>query len=321
MNNNIYDSSFNSSNKKYINYINKNKSSKSSMKKIKTDNSNYSSSKSIISKNQIKDFIQNDIKKEIIGKLNKKDKKFETIIKNNIHNNYKRNINNRYKTNNTNTNFNINIKINSNIFYNNNKNSKKKKIFSPEINFIDKVKIMENKIRKIKGKEKFRHYYHSRDKLINLKKQKSTFELRINTLEKYIKKNKKENNINKLKISTLEEELNNKPKLPKNNFNKLIKEIIKQNEGLERYIKDTYKGTQKIVDEIFNTKNYISEIQQGIQKIKNINSLLIKEKSDIINQINSFKKKCDVLKERINKYNYLSNDLLYDVDLFMNSLK
>ena len=321
MNNNIYDSSFNSSNKKYINYIDKNKSSKSSMKKIKTDNSNYSSSKSIISKNQIKDFVQNNIKKEIIGKLNKKDKKLETIIKNNIHNNYKRNINNRYKTNNTNTNFNINIKINSNIFYNNNKNSKKNKIFSPEICSIDKVKIMEDKIRKIKGKEKFKHYYHSRDKLINLKKQKSTFEERINTLEKYIKKNKKENNINNLKISTLEEELNNKPKLPKNNFNKLIKEIIKQNEGLERYIKDTYKGTQKIVDEIFNTKNYISEIQQEIQKIKNINSLLIKDKSDIINQINSFKKKGDVLKERINKYNHLSNDLLYDVDLFMNSLK
>ena len=65
MNNNIYESSFNSSNKKYINYIDKNKSSKSSMKKIKTDNSNYSSSKSIISKNQIKDFVQNNIKKEI----------------------------------------------------------------------------------------------------------------------------------------------------------------------------------------------------------------------------------------------------------------
>ena len=40
-----------------------------------------------------------------------------------------------------------------------------------------------------------------------------------------------------------------------------------------------------------------------------------------INQINSFKKKSEALKGRINKYNYLSNDLLYDVDLFMNSLK
>ena len=102
MNNNIYDSSeFGSSKKKYINYINKNKSSKSSMKNIKKGNSNYSSSKSISSKDQIKDFIQNTIKKEIIGRLNKKDKKLETIINNNIHNNYKPNINNRYKTNNT----------------------------------------------------------------------------------------------------------------------------------------------------------------------------------------------------------------------------
>jgi len=321
MNNNIYDSSeFGSSKKKYINYINKNKSSKSSMKNIKKGNSNYSSSKSISSKDQIKDFIQNTIKKEIIGRLNKKDKKLETIINNNIHNNYKRNINNRYKTNNTSTNFNINININSNIFYNNN-TSKKKRIFSPEIYSIDKVKIMEDKIRKIKSKEKFKHYYHSREKLINLKKQKTTFEERINTLEKYIKKNKKQNNINNLKISTLEEELSNKPKLPKNNFKKLIKETIKQKEELELYIKNTYEETQKIVDEIFYTKNVISEIQQEIQEIKNTNSLLIKDKNDIINQINSFKKKSEALKGRINKYNYLSNDLLYDVDLFMNSLK
>ena len=91
---------------------------------------------------------------------------------------------------------------------------------------------MEDKIRKIKSKEKFKHYYHSREKLINLKKQKTTFEERINTLEKYIKKNKKQNNINNLKISTLEEELSNKPKLPKNNFKKLIKETIKHENGI-----------------------------------------------------------------------------------------
>ena len=90
---------------------------------------------------------------------------------------------------------------------------------------------------------------------------------------------------------------------------------------MEIIIKNTYEDTQKIVDEISNTKNDISEKQLEIQEIKNINSLLIKEKNDIINQINSLKKKSEILKGRINKYNNLSNDLLYDVDIFMNSLK
>ena len=325
MNNNIYDSSEHiSSNKRYINYINKNESStKSSKKKIKKENSNYSSSKSINVQNQIREFIQNTIKKEIIGKLNKKKTNFKTIIndKNDkTNNNYRRNINNRYKTKNINTNYDLNIKIKSNIFYNNNNTSKNKRIFSPEIYSMDKVKIMEDKIRRIKSTEKFKHYFNSRDKLMNLKKQKISFEKRINTLGKCLKKDKRENNINKLKIHVLEEEIKEKSKLPEN-LNNLIKETIKQNEDLELDIKNTYEDTRKIVDEISNTKNDISEMQLEIQEIKNTNNSLIKDKNDIINQINFLKKKCEIIKEGINKYNNLSNDLLYDVDIFMKSLK
>ena len=55
---------------------------------------------------------------------------------------------------------------------------------------MDKVKIMEDKIRRIKSTEKFKHYFNSRDKLMILKKQKISFEKKINTLGKCLKKNK-----------------------------------------------------------------------------------------------------------------------------------
>ena len=180
---------------------------------------------------------------------------------------------------------------------------------------------MENKIRKIKSNEKFRQYFNSGEKIKNLKKQKISFEQRILDLENDVKKSKRENKINNLKIFNLEEYNKKNSKLPKKNLDKLVEETQKRKEELEIIIKNTYEDTQKIVDEISNTKNDISEKQLEIQEIKNINSLLIKEKNDIINQINLLKKKSEILKGRINKYNNLSNDLLYDVDIFMNSLK
>ena len=61
-------------------------------------------------------------------------------------------------------------------------------------------------------------------------------------------------------------------------------------------------------------------MNSDIQNINNSKSLLIKQKSEIINQIELYKKKSQILKIKINKYENASNDLLYEVGEFVKSL-
>ena len=57
-----------------------------------------------------------------------------------------------------------------------------------------------------------------------------------------------------------------------------------------------------------------------MQYINNQNNILIKDKNNIINQIDSTKKKIEILKGKINKYENSSNEFLFKVDEFMKSL-
>ena len=263
--------------------------------------------------------IQNDMNKFIKKALDKK-------ILNNINfcskNKKRKEYNNKNKRSNVaqiepykSVNLNINLESPKQIFRN------KKIFFSPKATNISKVKILENQIKRIKSSKKYKMYYNSRDKINTLREEKLSLENENNDLEEKIKKIRKKNKKNDLNIFTLqsqEEKIKIKSKLV-SKVNSL-EDIKKDNNKLENEYKNVVEETKNIAYQILSLKKIIQKMNSDIQNINNSKSLLIKQKSEIINQIELYKKKSEILKIKINKYETASNDLLYEVDEFVKSL-
>ena len=212
-------------------------------------------------------------------------------------------------------NLNINLESPKQIFRN------KKIFFSPKATNISKVKILENQIKRIKSSKKYKMYYNSRDKINTLREEKLSLENENNDLEEKIKKIRKKNKKNDLNIFTLqsqEEKIKIKSKLV-SKVNSL-EDIKKDNNKLENEYKNVVEETKNIAYQILSLKKIIQKMNSDIQNINNSKSLLIKQKSEIINQIELYKKKSEILKIKINKYETASNDLLYEVGEFVKSL-
>ena len=263
--------------------------------------------------------IQNDMNKFIKKALDKK-------ILNNINfcskNKKRKEYNNKNKRSNVaqiepykSVNLNINLESPKQIFRN------KKIFFSPKATNISKVKILENQIKRIKSSKKYKMYYNSRDKINTLREEKLSLENENNDLEEKIKKIRKKNKKNDLNIFTLqsqEEKIKIKSKLV-SKVNSL-EDIKKDNNKLENEYKNVVEETKNIAYQILSLKKIIQKMNSDIQNINNSKSLLIKQKSEIINQIELYKKKSEILKIKINKYENASNDLLYEVGEFVKSL-
>ena len=263
--------------------------------------------------------IQNDMNKFIKKALDKK-------ILNNINfcskNKKRKEYNNKNKRSNVaqiepykSVNLNINLESPKQIFRN------KKIFFSPKATNISKVKILENQIKRIKSSKKYKMYYNSRDKINTLREEKLSLENENNDLEEKIKKIRKKNKKNDLNIFTLqsqEEKIKIKSKLV-SKVNSL-EDIKKDNNKLENEYKNVVEETKNIAYQILSLKKIIQKMNSDIQNINNSKSLLIKQKSEIINQIELYKKKSEILKIKINKYETASNDLLYEVGEFVKSL-
>ena len=254
--------------------------------------------------------IQNDMNKFIKKALDKK-------ILNNINfcskNKKRKEYNNKNKRSNVaqiepykSVNLNINLESPKQIFRN------KKIFFSPKATNISKVKILENQIKRIKSSKKYKMYYNSRDKINTLREEKLSLENENNDLEEKIKKIRKKNKKNDLNIFTLqsqEEKIKIKSKLV-SKVNSL-EDIKKDNNKLENEYKNVVEETKNIAYQILSLKKIIQKMNSDIQNINNSKSLLIKQKSEIINQIELYKKKSEILKIKINKYETASNDLSY----------
>ena len=264
--------------------------------------------------------IQNDMNKFIKKALDKKI--LNNIIFSSKQNKKEKEYNNKNKRSNIaqiepykSVNLNINLESPKQIFRN------KKIFFSPKATNISKVKILENQIKRIKSSKKYKMYYNSRDKINTLKEEKLSLENENNDLEEKIKKIRKKNKKNDLNIFTLqsqEEKIKIKSKLV-SKVNSL-EDIKKDNNKLENEYKNVVEETKNIAYQILSLKKIIQKMNSDIQNINNSKSLLIKQKSEIINQIELYKKKSEILKIKINKYENASNDLLYEVGEFVKSL-
>ena len=212
-------------------------------------------------------------------------------------------------------NLNINLESPKQIFRN------KKIFFSPKATNISKVKILENQIKRIKSSKKYKMYYNSRDKINTLREEKLSLENENNDLEEKIKKIRKKNKKNDLNIFTLQSQ-EEKIKIKSNLVSKVnsLEDIKKDNNKLENEYKNVVEETKNIAYQILSLKKIIQKMNSDIQNINNSKSLLIKQKSEIINQIELYKKKSEILKIKINKYENASNDLLYEVGEFVKSL-
>ena len=264
--------------------------------------------------------IQNDMNKFIKKALDKKI--LNNIIFSSKQNKKEKEYNNKNKRSNVaqiepykSVNLNINLESPKQIFRN------KKIFFSPKATNISKVKILENQIKRIKSSKKYKMYYNSRDKINTLREEKLSLENENNDLEEKIKKIRKKNKKNDLNIFTLqsqEEKIKIKSKLV-SKVNSL-EDIKKDNNKLENEYKNVVEETKNIAYQILSLKKIIQKMNSDIQNINNSKSLLIKQKSEIINQIELYKKKSEILKIKINKYENASNDLLYEVGEFVKSL-
>ena len=264
--------------------------------------------------------IQNDMNKFIKKALDKKI--LNNIIFSSKQNKKEKEYNNKNKRSNIaqiepykSVNLNINLESPKQIFRN------KKIFFSPKATNISKVKILENQIKRIKSSKKYKMYYNSRDKINTLREEKLSLENENNDLEEKIKKIRKKNKKNDLNIFTLqsqEEKIKIKSKLV-SKVNSL-EDIKKDNNKLENEYKNVVEETKNIAYQILSLKKIIQKMNSDIQNINNSKSLLIKQKSEIINQIELYKKKSEILKIKINKYENASNDLLYEVGEFVKSL-
>lgn len=264
--------------------------------------------------------IQNDMNKFIKKALDKKI--LNNIIFSSKQNKKEKEYNNKNKRSNIaqiepykSVNLNINLESPKQIFRN------KKIFFSPKATNISKVKILENQIKRIKSSKKYKMYYNSRDKINTLREEKLSLENENNDLEEKIKKIRKKNKKNDLNIFTLqsqEEKIKIKSKLV-SKVNSL-EDIKKDNNKLENEYKNVVEETKNIAYQILSLKKIIQKMSSDIQNINNSKSLLIKQKSEIINQIELYKKKSEILKIKINKYENASNDLLYEVGEFVKSL-
>ena len=264
--------------------------------------------------------IQNDMNKFIKKALDKKI--LNNIIFSSKQNKKEKEYNNKNKRSNIaqiepykSVNLNINLESPKQIFRN------KKIFFSPKATNISKVKILENQIKRIKSSKKYKMYYNSRDKINTLREEKLSLENENNDLEEKIKKIRKKNKKNDLNIFTLqsqEEKIKIKSKLV-SKVNSL-EDIKKDNNKLENEYKNVVEETKNIAYQILSLKKIIQKMNSDIQNINNSKSLLIKQKSEIINQIELYKKKSEILKIKINKYETASNDLLYEVGEFVKSL-
>ena len=264
--------------------------------------------------------IQNDMNKFIKKALDKKI--LNNIIFSSKQNKKEKEYNNKNKRSNIaqiepykSVNLNINLESPKQIFRN------KKIFFSPKATNISKVKILENQIKRIKSSKKYKMYYNSRDKINTLREEKLSLENENNDLEEKIKKIRKKNKKNDLNIFTLqsqEEKIKIKSKLV-SKVNSL-EDIKKDNNKLENEYKNVVEETKNIAYQILSLKKIIQKMNSDIQNINNTKSLLIKQKSEIINQIELYKKKSEILKIKINKYENASNDLLYEVGEFVKSL-
>ena len=264
--------------------------------------------------------IQNDMNKFIKKALDKKI--LNNIIFSSKQNKKEKEYNNKNKRSNIaqiepykSVNLNINLESPKQNFRN------KKIFFSPKATNISKVKILENQIKRIKSSKKYKMYYNSRDKINTLREEKLSLENENNDLEEKIKKIRKKNKKNDLNIFTLqsqEEKIKIKSKLV-SKVNSL-EDIKKDNNKLENEYKNVVEETKNIAYQILSLKKIIQKMNSDIQNINNSKSLLIKQKSEIINQIELYKKKSEILKIKINKYETASNDLLYEVGEFVKSL-
>lgn len=202
---------------------------------------------------------------------------------------------------------NIKIKTNNKDSIEINKNKNIQRPFSPQ----NKIEILEKKIKIIKDG----NFYNSLQNLDNLRKQKLSLQKRVNTLINNIQELKKKNNYNKINEILIE---NNNIKTvlyhKANNPINIIKEISEENNSLKNKIKIENKNLKYKTDIINKIKYEINEMNEQIKKIKNDNNELIKEKYNLINKINTFKKKNENLKKDINKYDILSNELLNGVE-------
>ena len=240
--------------------------------------------------------IQNDMNKFIKKALDKKI--LNNIIFSSKQNKKEKEYNNKNKRSNIaqiepykSVNLNINLESPKQIFRN------KKIFFSPKATNISKVKILENQIKRIKSSKKYKMYYNSRDKINTLREEKLSLENENNDLEEKIKiKSKLVSKVNSLE------------------------DIKKDNNKLENEYKNVVEETKNIAYQILSLKKIIQKMNSDIQNINNSKSLLIKQKSEIINQIELYKKKSEILKIKINKYENASNDLLYEVGEFVKSL-
>lgn len=312
----------------YISYLvpnEKNKKKKKGNKLLNINNSPKDKISNDRKRNEIiKSYINNNKKEGIIKNINKTQQNKKKSNNNNINKKNINNSSNNHSINNLNSPSVHKYNLKNLILQLDNDEKMVinfKQYFSPKIGDVDKIKLMENKIRRIRSSERFEKFINDKNKINGLKEQKTVLEEELKVLEKEVKEKKRKNYKNNLKIDKLDYELNEKHELSKNNsidFRNIIKkEIIQMN----RNINNTNEETNNIINNILYIKSEIDKISNQIQNQKNKNSKLINEKNDIIKEIDLMKKKIENIKGKINNYENLSNELLYDVDKYMNFFK
>ena len=154
----------------------------------------------------------------------------------------------------------------------------------------------------------------------NIKKHKNKLEKNITILNNNIKELKKKRDyqkINRFLVSNENIKIKNLHKKEGQNSSNFVKEKIEDIHSvkiLENKINKITLDTKLKKENIIIIKKEINKIKEDMNEISNKNNALNKQKNDIINKINDYNKKIYDLKIKINKFENLSDQLLYDME-------
>ena len=180
---------------------------------------------------------------------------------------------------------------------------------------IDKLKILEEYITQIKEKS----VDVNEDKIEQLQKKRDNLQNKVNILSNNIRQYKKKtkDNIDNNKNLEQEKESTKKSSLRANkdefSLKKELPEIRADIELMKNQIAQSREEAKYINNYAIDLERQTMEIHDEIKKYNGLNSTIKKDKEKIINEINTYKKKCYAMFIKIQQVDKSSNEFLLSV--------